>query len=121
MTYRIQIVLALLLTIAGVAAAQTPERSVAKSNEPAVRLFREGKESIDNQNWARAGVVFGGFITSYPKDKNVDQALYWLAFALKKQAKFAEAEQKLRRLLKEFPQSSWSEDAAVMRIEIASR
>lgn len=123
MIYRIHIaiVLALVLTIAGVNSAQTPERNVAKSSEPAVRLFREGKESIDNQNWTRAGAVFDSFVTTYPRDKNVDQALYWLAFALKKQAKYAAAEQKLNRLLKEFPQSNWSGDAAAMRAEIDSR
>lgn len=115
------LLLALVLTIAGLNSAQTPERNTPKSSESGLRLFREGKESIENQNWTRAGVVFDSFITTYPRDKNVDQALYWLAFALKKQAKYAEAEQGLKRLFKEFPQSNWIEDAAAMQIELASR
>jgi tetratricopeptide (TPR) repeat protein len=112
------LLLALLLTIAGLSAAQTPDR---KSNESALRLFREGKESIENQNWTRAGVIFDSFITTYPKDKNLDQALYWLAFALNKQEKFAEAQQRLKRLLKEFPESNWIDDVAAIQIELASR
>jgi HEAT repeat protein len=115
------LLLALVLMVAGLGAAQTPERSMPKSSETALRLFREGKESIENQNWTRAGAVFDSFITTYPKDKNVDQALYWLAFALNKQAKYRDAEQRLKRLLKEFPQSNWIEDAAAMQIELASR
>jgi HEAT repeat protein len=97
------------------------ERSTPKSSESALRLFREGKELIENQNWTRADAVLDSFITTDPRDKNVDQALYWLAFALKKQAKYADAEQKLKRLLKEFPQSNWIEDAAAMQIELAFR
>lgn len=107
--------LTLVLTVAGASSAQTP-----KSGESALHLFRQGKESIEKQDWTRASVVLDNFISTYPKDKNIDQALYWLAFALKKQTKYVEAEQKLRRLLKMFPQSSWSEDAAVMQIELAS-
>lgn len=115
------VLLALVLTSAGLSSAQTPERNRPKSSESALRLFREGKESIETQNWTRAGVVFDSFITTYPRDLNVDQALYWLAFALKKQAKYAGAEQRLKRLLKEFPQSNWIADAAAMRTELASR
>lgn len=89
------------------------------SSGVATKAFREGRDLIEDENWVRAAERFSGFVSDYPKDKNVDAALYWLAFALKKQTKFREANEKLEQLTREFPRSSWTDDARAMRIEIA--
>ncbi len=91
------------------------------SSGAAMSLFREGRDLIEEENWTRAAERFNDFLTDYPKDKNIDAALYWLAFALKKQERYADANQRLERLIREYPQSSWTNDARAMRIEIAPR
>jgi tetratricopeptide (TPR) repeat protein len=85
------------------------------------KAFRDGRELLLEENWARAAERFNDYIADYPKDANVDAALYWLAFALKKQDKFREADRALNRLITEFPASTWADDAKALRIEIAPR
>lgn len=89
------------------------------SNAASAKAFREGRDLIGEENWQGAAEKFRGFLNSYPKDPNIDAALYWLAFALKKQEKFAEADSQLRRVLKDFPRSKWADDARAMQVEIA--
>jgi HEAT repeats/Tetratricopeptide repeat len=88
---------------------------------PERKTFRDGRELLLEENWTRAAERFNDYITDYPKEANVDAALYWLAFALKKQDKLREAERALHRLITEFPASTWVDDAKAMRIEIAPR
>ncbi len=129
-------VLALALIVLGCAALLVCNRSVRavqdveklnrfvetqNSTSAAMKLFREGRDLIEEENWTRAAERFNDFLTDYPKDKNVDAALYWFAFALKKQERYAESNQRLERLIREYPQSSWANDARAMRIEIAPR
>ncbi|HKR00466.1 MAG TPA: HEAT repeat domain-containing protein [Pyrinomonadaceae bacterium] len=94
-------------------------RFVQSQNAAAAQVFREGRDFIGDEEWAEAEGKFRSFISSYPKDGNLDAALYWLAFALSKQEKFKEAEKQLKRLLKEFPRSNWADDATALRVQIA--
>jgi hypothetical protein len=96
--------------------AQTSNASGAE-----MKAFRDGKELLLEENWVRAAERFNDYITDYPKDANVDAALYWLAYALKKQDRFREAERALSRLITDFPASMWTDDAKALRIEIAAR
>ena len=52
---------------------------------PEMKAFRDGRELLEEEKWARAAERFNDYIADYPNDENVDAALYWLAFALKKQ------------------------------------
>src|SRR5262249_57943807 len=63
---------------------------------------------------------FENLIRAYPRDKNLDAALYWLAFCLKQQGKPIEANQTLERLIKEWPRSDWYDDARALRLEVAA-
>jgi hypothetical protein len=82
------------------------------------KKFREGRDLIDKEDWAKAGEKFNEIVSKYPGNKSTDAALYWLAFCYKKQKLFKETDVTLDRLLKEFPASSWVEDAKVMKMEI---
>jgi hypothetical protein len=86
-----------------------------------MKAFRDGRELLAEEKWVRAAERFNDYITDYPKDANVDAALYWLAFALKKQDRFREADQAVNQLITEFPASHWADDARALRIEIAPR
>jgi HEAT repeat protein len=117
--------LLILLTIYTVV---TPETARAQNPQPPGievttqndfgEKFRAGRDSIDRQDWARATEQFREAVEKYPDHKLADAALYWLAFCYKKQKKFEEAGAALDRLFKEFPTSSWTGDAQVMKTEI---
>lgn len=127
-TYRPQIRIALLLlTVATVATAfaiftqQTygNNQDITKLNRfvqgttksPAsMQLFREGRDLIEAQNWQKAAEKFNDFITAFPKDKDLDAALYWYGYALQKQGR-PEAKDPLIRLINKFPNSNWRGDA----------
>lgn len=85
---------------------QTP-----RSNPAAMKTFREGRDLIEGEKWQQAAEKFDGFINEFPKDRDVDAALYWYAYALHKQGKRDEAAAPLARLIKNFPSSSWRREA----------
>src|SRR5262249_58421041 len=96
-------------------------RFIQSSNakDEAMKVFRQGRDQIEDENWSGAASTFNSFVADYPKHKDVDAALYWMAFALKKQGKFTEADRQLERLGREHPRSNWLDDARAMRVEIA--
>lgn len=94
---------------------------VQNSNSVASKTFREGRDLIAAQEWAKAAEKFNGFIVRYPKEKEVDAALFYLAYALKQQKDYPQANQKLEFLIKEFPRSGWSDEARMMRAELAAQ
>src|SRR5918912_2917813 len=94
-------------------------RFVQTGDSPAMLVFRQGRDLIEREDWAGAAAKFQGYVAQYPKSKEADAALYWLAYAQKKQRRFKDAEGTLERLIKEFPRSSWVDDARTMQVEIA--
>lgn len=90
---------------------QTP-----RSNPAAMKTFREGRDLIESEKWQQAAEKFDGFINEFPKDRDVDAALYWFAYALQKQGKKDEATAPLLRLIKNFPSSSWRREAEAMLV-----
>ena len=54
----------------------------SKTNTASMQIFREGRDLIEAQNWQRAAEKFNEFINGYPKDKDLDAALYWYGYAL---------------------------------------
>lgn len=94
-------------------------RFVQTGNTPAMKLFRVGRDLIENEEWAKAAETFRGFINAYPRDSDVDAALYWYAYALKRQGNTKEAARALKRLIKEHERSGWREEADAMLTELA--
>jgi len=88
----------------------------SKSTGPSMKMFREGRDLIEAQNWPQAADKFNNFISEFPKDRDLDAALYWYAYALQKQGKKDEAAAPLLRLIKEFPNSSWRREAEAMLV-----
>ena len=88
----------------------------SKSTAPSMKMFREGRDLIEAQNWQKASEKFNDFITQYPKDRDLDAALYWYAYALQKQGKKDEAAEPLLRVIKEFPNSTWRREAEAMLV-----
>lgn len=89
-----------------------------KGNTASMQVFREGRDFIEAQNWQRAAEKFNDFIKGYPKDKDLDAALYWYGYALQKQDRKLEAKDSLVRLMDRFPNSSWRQEAKALLVSM---
>ncbi len=87
-----------------------------KGNTASMQIFREGRDFIEAQNWQRAAEKFNDFIKGYPKDRDLDAALYWYGYALQKQDRKQEARDTLVRLMERFPNSSWRQEAQALLV-----
>lgn len=117
---------AALLLAAGAAPASARQkgllgRFVQSDNDAAMRAFTQGRSLVDAQQWEQAASTFDRFVIQYPKDKNVDAALYWLAYARNRQGYPQEAEATLSRLLLNYPRSDWADDAKALRVEVLAK
>jgi HEAT repeat protein len=92
-----------------------------KANTASMQIFREGRDLIEAQNWQRAAEKFNDFITAYPKDKDLDAALYWYGYALQKQNRKEEAAVPLVRLITRFPNSSWRREADALLVVLGRK
>lgn len=96
-------------------------RFVQSDNDAAMRAFTQGRSFVDAQQWQQAASTFDRFVAQYPQDKNLDAALYWLAYARNRQGNPGAAEEPLKRLLQSYPASRWADDAKVLRVEVLSK
>src|SRR5688572_14791924 len=92
-----------------------------KGNTASMQLFREGRDFIEAQNWQKAAEKFNDFITGYPKDKDLDAALYWYGYSLQKQDRKEEAAVPLVRLINRFPSSNWRNDAQALLVVLGRK
>src|SRR5215218_8099416 len=92
-----------------------------KANTASMQIFREGRDLIEAQNWQRAAEKFNDFITGYPKDRDLDAALYWYGYALQKQDRKEEAKVALVRLINRFPNSSWRDEAQALLVLVGGK
>lgn len=90
-----------------------------KDGGDASKSLRRGRDLIEDEKWQEAEESFKDFIADYPQNKNVDAALYWMAFSIKKQGRLQDADRTLNQLIKEHPKSSWRDDAQALRVEMA--
>ncbi|MCA1577996.1 MAG: HEAT repeat domain-containing protein [Acidobacteria bacterium] len=98
-------------------AASTQASSRAAAQSDAATVFRSARDSITDGEWAKAEEKFSQYVSSYPNEKNLDAALYWLAYAEHKLSKFDEARTTIDRLLQKFPTSSWRDDARILLVQ----
>lgn len=96
-------------------------RFVQSDNDAAMRAFTQGRSFVDAQQWQQAASIFDRFVVQYPQDKNLDAALYWLAYARNRQGNPQAAEAPLAQLLQSYPNSRWADDAKVLRVEVLSK
>jgi HEAT repeat protein len=92
-----------------------------KVNTASMQTFREGRDFIEAQNWQKAAEKFNDFIKTYPKDKDLDAALYWYGYALQKQNRGEEAAIPLAKLIERFPNSSWRREAEALLVLIGHK
>src|ERR1044072_6441601 len=93
----------------------------SNSADEASKAFREARDYIKDGEWAKAEQTFRALVTNHPQHKDADAALYYLAFALKKENRLPEADKRLEQSIAEHPSSSWIKDARAMRIEMTRK
>ena len=93
-------------------------RSSQQTSNDATTVFRSARDLITDGEWARAQEKFNEYVTSYPNEKNIDAALYWLAYSQHKLAKFDQCRATIDRLLQKYPESNWRDDARVLLAQV---
>ncbi|HEX8290449.1 MAG TPA: HEAT repeat domain-containing protein [Pyrinomonadaceae bacterium] len=96
-------------------------RLVQSDTDAATRAFVQGRALHTEEKWAQAVSTFSRYINDYPSDKNLDAAMYWLAYAYEKQNKNAEADGDIQALIGRFPKSQWADDAKVLSARLNAK
>jgi HEAT repeat protein len=90
-------------------------------SEAAQRTLNEGRALLTEQKWQQAAVTFSKFLADYPADRNIDAAMYWLAYASEKQGDNKRADMVLGNLLRSYPRSTWADDAKVLQVKVRTK
>src|ERR1700730_4968406 len=126
--YSIAMAVALVFITSGLSAplkaqALSSRNSLARlaqqgGNDAANAMFRGGRDLITDQQWAKAEEKFRQYVTGFPNEKNVDAALYWLAYSEYQLTRFDQCRSTITRLLKNYQNSSWKNDARTLLAQI---
>lgn len=122
----ISLLTTLLIVLATTAIAMAQQRrnfqSQATSNRAAqsdaATVFRSARDMITDGDWAKAQQKFSEYVSSYPNEKNLDAALYWLAYSQHKLERYDECRKTINQLLEKYPQSNWRDDARVLLVQV---
>ena len=125
---------ALVFALAAFALAAAPARANAQAremlnrlvqsqgqNDPAARALTQGRGYIDDGKWEQAVSTLDRFVREHAADKNIDAALYWLAYAHQKQGNLQAAVSNLDQLLQNYPRSNWADDAKALSFEVRAK
>jgi HEAT repeat protein len=128
-TFRPITIVFLLLALAGLAYSRDDQEiakldrfvQATKANTASAQILRQGRDQIEAQNWQKAAEIFNEYITGFPKNKDLDAALYWYGYALQKQGRKDEAKAPLIRLIDRFPSSSWRREAEALLVVLGEQ
>ena len=112
------ILLLLVLMASGALGQQRASTASTNRTTDATTVFRSARDLITDGEWAKAQEKFTEYVSAYPNEKNLDAALYWLAYTQNKLAKYDQCRSTIDRLLQKYPNSSWREDARVLLAQV---
>jgi len=115
------IVLALSAAPASAQHKELLSRFIQSDNAAATSAYAQGRTFLSEEKWDRAVAALSRYLVEYPSDKNLDAAMYWLAYAYEKQNKNNEAEGVVQSLLGRFPKSTWADDAKVLSAKLRAK
>jgi HEAT repeat protein len=90
------------------------------ANAAATAVFNGGRDLIDDAQWAKAEETFAQYISKYPQEKNLDAAMYWMAYAQSKLRKYKQSRDTIDKLLKTYEKTIWKEDAELLLAQLPS-
>ena len=94
-------------------------QSAQKANSREDELYASANTALNNGDYDAA--VSGFDQVARMKGRRADGALYWKAYALKRNSRATEALAAIAQLRKEYPQSSYLSDAQKLELEIRPR
>ena len=120
--YSISLALLVIALVANVAAGQqrpstssaASTRSTQQTSNEATTVFRGARDLIDEGQWQKAQEKFDYYIRTFPNDKSIEPALYWLAYTQHKLGKYDQMRATIDRLLQKYPNTTWREDARLL-------
>ena len=120
LTLKMPLLLIVLIASAALGQQRTSSASTNRqqSGSDATTVFRSARDLITDGEWAKAQEKFSEYVSTYPNEKNIDAALYWLAYTQNKLAKYDQCRSTIHRLLEKYPNSSWREDARVLLAQV---
>ena len=118
-TSRLMLIFLTLALIASAALGQRPAAPASgnRANDATV-VFRSARDLITDGEWAKAQEKFNEYVTSYPDEKNIEAALYWLAYTQHKLGRYDQCRSTVDRLLQKYPNTSWRDDARVLLAQV---
>jgi tetratricopeptide (TPR) repeat protein len=95
-------------------------------------ILVEAKTAIYNEDYKKAIEILPWFISYFPESRELESALFWTSHTYDRLGRAEEDRREainletkalpfLERLITEFPESEWADDAAILRIDIALR
>ena len=108
-----QRLIACLLLVLATSAAAAPDADLPEAAQPARALYRAGHAALDRQDWLGAVQQFRSLDAELSRSRAAgrDAALYWQAYALDRAGDRPGAIGLSQKLLAEFPDSVWADDA----------
>lgn len=94
------------------------QSSANRAQADAAAVFRSARDMITDGEWAKAQQKFSEYVSSYPNEKNLDAALYWLAYSQQKLKNFDDCKKTINQLLEKYPESNWRDDARVLLVQV---
>jgi tetratricopeptide (TPR) repeat protein len=91
---------------------------LSQQKTDATTVFRSARDLITDGQWAKAQEKFSEYVSAFPNEKNLDAALYWLAYAQQKLGEYDQCRATIKRLLDNYPTSNWRDDARVLLAQI---
>ena len=115
--YSISLALLVIALIANVAAGQST-RSTQQTSSEALTVFRGARDLIDEGQWQKAQEKFDYYVRTFPNEKNIEPALYWLAYTQNKLARYDQMRATIDRLFQKYPDTTWKEDARLLLAQV---
>jgi hypothetical protein len=106
----------IILSLAAAIAAATPTTGYAQSGATEIReeqIYRSGTNAMNSEQWQNAIDQF-----SQIKGSRIDAATYWKAYAQNKLGQRAAALEAIALLIRQYPRSTWVNEARALEIEI---
>jgi hypothetical protein len=97
----------------------TSSTSSSRAQADANSVFRSARDLITDGDWAKAQAKFSEYVSGYPNEKNLDAALYWMAYAEHKLSKYDDCRKTVERLLAKYPSSNWNDDARLLLAQMS--
>ena len=88
------------------------------NNAAANAMFNGARDLIDDAQWIKAEQKFAQYISAYPQEKNLDQAMYWMAYSQYKLRKFNQSKETIDKLLKTYQNTQWKDDAELLLAQL---